>query len=116
MKRAALPTFLGFALIVGIMTMFYSGSIEVPQQTVEQPSSPVRQQELGHRIVYLQSSAHRVAVYTSQRFDITTVEGTLVASGITQAQFQRDYPDLYDFYRTSYAEAWAGTDTAIQTR
>jgi hypothetical protein len=67
-------------------------------------------------LVMLKSREHVVTVYSGlgqpdgQQFKIASRDGEVLAERLSMADFQDRYPTLYDFYRTSFAEAWAGME------
>ena len=81
--------------------------------TVSRPqaAAPARPAEpRGQILAYIKGRDHVVGIYSGQRFDVRDLEGKLVASDLDVLQFRRQYPELYENYRTSFAEAWAGMD------
>ncbi len=68
----------------------------------------------GRVIVYLKGRQHTVTVYTGQRFGIASNDGKVLAESLSLQEFQARFPQTYQFYRWSYAEAWAGTDLSVR--
>lgn len=70
------------------------------------PSSPV--------LIYLRTRDHIVAVHRSvgnqagARVSVFGARGELLAEEMTGVEMQQRFPALYEQYRRSYAEAWAG--------
>jgi hypothetical protein len=64
----------------------------------------------GRVVVLLKSRRHTVTVYTGQRFGIASNDGKVLAGNIGVKEFQKRFPGVYQYYRWSYAEAWAGMD------
>ncbi len=85
---------------------------------------PVEAQRPMNRrvLVMLKSRRHVVTVYSGvgrpegQRYKVSTLDGEVLADGLGMGDFQVQFPTLYEFYRTSFAEAWAGTDFSVEPR
>jgi len=83
------------------------------------PVEAPRPQQHRRVLVMLKSRQHVVTVYSGvgrpqgQQFKITSTDGEVLADGLRIGEFQGEFPMLYEFYRTSFAEAWAGTDQAF---
>lgn len=75
--------------------------------TVEEPE-PVRKP--GTVLVILKSRRHTLTVYKGQRFGVASDDGKVLAGNIGVKELQKRFPSVYQNYRWSYAEAWAGTD------
>jgi hypothetical protein len=65
-------------------------------------------------LVYIKSRDYLLAVHTwsgegdtGPRFTVTTTDGRELMSEVSSDELRMHYPELYESYRTSYAEAWA---------
>jgi len=73
-----------------------------------EPGSPRRV------LLYLKSRDFLLAVHAGDgrtgavRFSVSAPDGKQVALEISADELQTRFPDLYQSYRTSYADAWAG--------
>lgn len=84
----------------------YVATVDNPQKTTQ--VKPAKAQ--GQILAYVKGRDLVVGIYSGQRFDVRDLAGNLVAANLNVMQFQKRYPQLYENYRTSFAEAWAGMD------
>ena len=97
-----IPVFVALLAILGTFCIF---SIQTPEvQTAPEKTT-------GTLVMYLTSNSHIIGIRTHERFDVMTKDGVTLAKSITAAEFQSQYPEIYQQYRSLYAEIWAGTDS-----
>lgn len=84
-----------------------------PAPTAQSETSDQRQVRTptrtpGRILAYVRGRDLTVTIFSSNRFDVARNSGQLLAENLNVVEFQNRYPALYESYRTSYAEAWAG--------
>lgn len=86
---------------------------EAEQQTATEYQPPI--------ITQLRTRTHVIGVHstarsTKQLFTVAGTDGQVVAERISLSEFRARFPELYDTYRWSFAEAWAGSDVSVPSR
>ena len=73
-------------------------------------SSDVVQKKAVHRrvLVFIKGRNQTLTVHTGQRFSVSSNDGKTLAAEVSVVELRKRYPQIYEFYRSSYAEAWAG--------
>ena len=73
-------------------------------------SSDVALEKTARRrvIVFIKGRNRTLTVHTGHRFSVSSNDGKTLAAEVSAVELRNRYPQLYEFYRSSYAEAWAG--------
>jgi hypothetical protein len=111
-QKAVLVIVVGALLACAVLVL----SPERPPRPEPGRRAPVVKTKMPSRpvLVLLKSREHIVAVHADEielggpRMSVYTLDGTPLANEITGREMQQQFPMLYEFYRSSYAEAWAG--------
>ena len=65
----------------------------------------------GAILAYVKSRNHILAIYSSDngpRFDVSTRDGKLLVANVSLDELATKHPELYQSYKSGYANAWAG--------